>query len=321
MQPDRLAALASLISAAGVAALIAGADAVLGEPAVRQARLLNRFRRGQGERWVAALNTAGIDAIAMKGLASALSVWPDPDGRAVSDTDILVRPGDLGAALDLLRRNGFTVADMPTRGPWGFVGDASFQPLIGPEDGANIDLHVQGDAWPFVKALPAEEIIAAAVPCPVENVLLPAPTHRFLIAASHAAGDLFTADAIKSVVDGMLMLRSADRIDFAELHDRCRRAHLLRPVTVYCALLGRLGVDAGEAQAAGFPLASVGGAAFENVVDEHMRCFAGVEVPGPMAKLLREARLAAGWQVLAWRNWRRLSGLVSPRRGHPAGFP
>lgn len=319
MDPDRLMALSSLISAAGVAALIPGVDNVPGEAAVRQARLLNRFRRSQGERWVAALNDAGIDAIAMKGLASALTVWPDPDARAVSDADILVRPDALRSAVELLQRNGFTVAEMPTRGPWGFVGDASFQPLIGPQDGANIDLHIQGDAWPFVRALPAEELIAGSVSGPVEGVKLPSPTHRFLIAASHAAGDLFTADAIKSVVDGMLMLRSTERIDFTELRDRCRRGHMMRPVTVYLALLCRLGADTQAAEAAGFPVRSVEGPAFEAVVRDHMQCFGGVDEPGAFTKILREARLCAEWRVLAWRNWRRLSGLVRPRRGDPLG--
>lgn len=317
MDPDRLMALSSLISAAGVAALILAAGTVLGEADVRQARLLNRFRRSQGERWVAALNEAGIDAIAMKGLASALTVWPDPDARAVSDADILVRPDDLRSAVELLQAEGFTLAEMPTRGPWGFVGDASFQPLIGPQDGANIDLHIQGDAWPFARALPAEDLIAGAVAGPVDGVKLPSPTHRFLIAASHAAGDLFTADAIKSVVDGMLMLRSPDRVDFTELRDRCWRGHMMRPVTVYLTLLRRLGAETEAAEVAGFRVRSVNGSTFETVVRDHMQCFAGVEEPGALTKIIREARLCAEWRVLAWRNWRRLSGLVRPRRGDP----
>ncbi|WP_417515952.1 nucleotidyltransferase family protein [Minwuia sp.] len=310
-------ALADLISAAGVAALVPAAADVVGQDAVQQARLLNRFRRLQGERWSAALNASGTFNMAMKGLASAHAVWPDPDGRAVSDADLLVAPADLDAALRFFLDRGFAFADMPTRGPWGFVGDASFQPLIGPDDGCNIDLHVQGDAHPFARALPAADLLGAAEKADVDGIWLPCASHRFLIAASHAAGDLFTADAIKSVVDGLLMLRDPDRIDFAELHSRCRAGSMTKPVTVFLALLARLGARVDHAAAAGFAIGSVRGRAFDQVVSAHRRCFAGVPKPGLLTRLNHEARLAAEPDILLRRNARRVFGMVRPRTGRP----
>lgn len=302
-----------------MAALVPGAEETLGNAPVKQARLLNRFRRLQGERWAGVLRAAGIDVVAMKGLATGHTVWPDPDARAVSDADLLVLPDNLQAALEVLKAEGFTVGDTPTRGPWGFVGDASFQPLIGPGDDSNIDLHVQGDSWPFVRALSAREIVSEAQKTGDAGFLTPSPTHQLLIAASHATGDLMTSDAIKSAVDGHLMLRQPARIDFTDLQSRARRGHLLKPVTVFLALLERLGADCGPARRAGFAFDQFGGREFEAVVSAHNHFFRDTPDMSMFARLRREFLLCAEPRVSLWRNGRRLTGLVRPRKGHPDG--
>lgn len=312
-----LNALSDLISAAGVSALIPAAVPVLGAGNVRQAQLLNRFRRLQGEKWSAVLNTAGIRAVAMKGLSTAHAVWPHPDARAVSDADLLVAPHDLSAAVDVLAAEGFAFADVPTRGPWGFVGDASFQPLVGPGDSSNVDLHIQGDSWPFVCGLAAAEILAEARESDVSGVWLPTATHRFLIAASHAAGDLFTPDAIKSVVDALLMLRRSEEIDFVELRMRAQAARLLKPVNLMFALLGHLGADLEPCQAAGFHPETAHGRTFDQLVSDHNSFFQTARPPGLFGRLRREAILCAEPRVVIWRNGRRLTGLVRPRTGLP----
>lgn len=322
MRPDdiaheRLQALANLISAAGAAALVPNGEEILGTASVKQARLFNRFRRLQGEKWARMLNDGGVRAVAMKGLATAFTFWPGPDCRAVSDADLLVRPQDLEAALEFLKARGFAVANAPTRGPWGFVGDASFQPLIGPDDNSNIDLHIQGDSWPFIRALSVDEILGSAQETCDAGLWVPAPTHQFLIAASHAAGDLFVADAIKSVVDGCLMLRDPATIDFAELLSRSRNGLLLRSVTVFLSLLQRLGADCGPARDAGFRLDLVAGGEFESVVSAHNCFFTDSLVMGALARLRREAMLCTEPRVALWRNSRRLTGLVRPRKGSP----
>lgn len=316
IDPGRLAALADLISAAGVAALVPGAAEILGDGPVRQSRLLNRFRRLQGEKWAACLNNADVPAVAIKGLSTAHTVWPDPDSRAVSDADLLVKQKDLWEAVRILSAEGFTVAEMPTRSPWGFVGDASFQPLIGPGDSSNIDLHVEGDSWPFTLALTAEEIVRDARFSADSSLLTPDPAHQFLIAASHAAGDLFTSDAVKSVVDGLLMLNEwKEEIAFPDILRRCQRAHMAKPVSVFLALLEQLGGDCSTARAAGFDLDRYSGAAFREVVTAHNRMFEDAPALGHVARLKREAALSAEARVLLWRNCRRLTGLVRPRTG------
>lgn len=313
----KMKALADLISAAGAAALVPGSAEILGAGAIKQARLLNRFRRLQGEKWSGVLNDSGVRAMAMKGLSTAHTVWPDPDARAVSDADLLVASGDLDRAMAVLKSEGFTIADMPTRGPWGFVGDASFQPLIGPGDEANIDLHIQGDAWPFRLALPVTEIMANARLSARSGLWLPDPTHQFLIAASHATGDLLTADSIKSVVDGLLMLRG--RIDFGELHRRSTLGHMRKPVTVFLALLAQLGGDCSLAWEAGFDPEKYSGGEFKAVVHAHNQMFLDLPPAGFLGRLKREITLCAETRVVLWRNGRRLTGLVRPRTGHPPG--
>lgn len=321
MQPGpddaaRLTALAALISAATAAAVIPGAADMLPGGEVRQARLLNRFRRLQGEKWAAALAEAGIPNVALKGLASAHCLYPSPDDRAVSDADLLIRGSDLGAALELLTVRGFAFAETPTRSPWGFVSEASFQPLIG-EDGANIDLHVQAAAHPFENVLPVADIMARSCATEVAGLRVPAPEDRFLIAAAHAAGDLFTADAIKSVIDGLLMLRHAGELDWADMRRRVEAGGMRRPVTACLALLGALGGDIAPARRAGFDPERVRGPALARVIADHRAVFAGRPEPSALERLRREAVLAASWPVLVRRNWRRLTGLLRPRRGRP----
>ena len=287
---EAVATFARLVSAATAEAVL-GPGPDLPPAMVGQTRLLNRFRHGTGRHWLGALRDARIPAVALKGLATGAWLYPRAEDRAVSDADILVRRGDLGAALDLLRGAGFAFEPIPTRSRWGFIGDASFQPLLAPDGGTNIDLHVEGDAWPFARALTVEEIFADATT--YAEIPAPSPTHCLLLAASHAARDLFTVDSIKTVVDGLLMLRRPAAIDWTELADRARRGQMLRPVGSYLALLGRLGATVEPAAVAGLPVARTGGAAFEAVVDAHLRLFPETTAPGAIARLVREWRLAA----------------------------
>lgn len=315
---EAVARFAELVTAATAHALC-GPCPELDPSSVTQARLLNRFRHGTGTLWLDRLAQAGLPALAIKGLATGPWLYPAPEDRAVSDADILVRRSDLGAVLDLFGAAGFAFRPLPTRSPWGFVGDASFQPLMAPDGGTNIDLHVEGDAWPFAVALPAADLLAQAVDAGGRR--RPAPTHSLLLAASHAARDLFTVDAIKSVVDALLMLRRPADIDWAELSGRARAGHMQRPVSAFMALLGRLGADIGPALAAGIPAGRIGGNVFESVADAHLRLFADAGAPGPLARLRREWCLAAEPRVALRRDLKRLAGLVRPDPGLPPSRP
>lgn len=310
--PDLVAALADRVTAATLAAVLPGTD--LPDETIRQSRLLNRFRHAAGRQWYGAIADAGLPVLAIKGLASGAWLYAAPEDRGVSDADLLVRREDLGTVIDLLEARGFAFASEPTRSRWGFVSEASFQPLLSPDGAVNIDLHVAGDAAPFDTALPTADMLAAAQVR--DGLTIPSPTHAFMLSASHAARDLFTADAAKTVVDGLLMFQHGDRIDWPEVAARARKGRMLRPVAVFVALLGRLGADVSRA-AGELPVDRVGGRFFERIVRDHCNMFPPSGVPGTGERLVRQWLLAAAPSVALQRDVRRIAGLIRPRSGLP----
>ncbi len=319
-------AAASALARRGTAATVDAVldDSGLEQPVVMQSRLLNRFRHQAGRRWLQTIRAAGIPCMAIKGLASGAWLYDRAEDRGISDADLLIAPADLDRTLALLQDHGFAFAEEPTRSRWGFISQASFQPLLSPDGAVNIDLHVAGDADPFPEALPVETLFAQARE--IDGVCLPAREHAFMIAASHAARDLFTGDAAKTVIDGLLMLRhqaemaqaetGQAEMDWAEIARRSRHGHMLRPVSVFTALLHRLDADTSPA-ARHLPLDRVGGSTFEQVVQDHLRMFPPAESPGTLDRLARQWRLAAAPSVALKRDLRRLAGLVRPHRGIP----
>lgn len=298
-----------------MAAAAAGTTTGLDESALRSSRLLNRFRRHAALNALGLLGEGGIPALPLKGLASALWLYGNADDRAIGDADLLVRAGDLDRAIGALERAGFAFVLLPTRSRWGFIGDASFQPLRAADGSLHLDLHVEGDAWPFARALPAEAIFRAATEH--AGVRLPNPTHCYLIAASHAARDLFAVEALKGVIDGLLMLREPGRIDWREVTERAAAGNMVRGVASFTALLGRLGAETAPARRAGLPVGRVDGPTFERVVAEHLALFRhGTALP-TMTRLAREWRLGAAPAVALRRAGLRLGGLLRPDAGLP----
>jgi len=310
--PGLVAALADRVTAATVAAVLP--DANLPDETVRQSQLLNRFRHAAGRQWYGAIADAGLPVLAIKGLASGAWLYAAPQDRGVSDADLLVRGEDLGTVIGLLEACGFAFATEPTRSRWGFVSEASFQPLLSPDGAVNIDLHVAGDAAPFDTALPTADMLAAAQVR--EGLAIPSPTHAFMLSASHAARDLFTADAAKTVIDGLLMFQHGDLIDWSEVAGRARKGRMLRPVAVFVALLGRLGADVSRA-AHELPVDRVGGRFFERIVRDHCNMFPPSGVPGTGERLARQWLLAAAPSVALQRDVRRIAGLIRPHSGLP----
>lgn len=310
--PGLVAALADRVTAATVAAVLPGTD--LPDETVRQSRLLNRFRHAAGRQWYGAIVDAGLPVLAIKGLASGVWLYGAPQDRGVSDADLLVRREDLGAVIELLEARGFAFASEPTRSRWGFVSEASFQPLLSPDGAVNIDLHVAGDAAPFDAALPTADMLAAAQVR--DGLNIPSPTHAFMLSASHAARDLFTADAAKTVIDGLLMLQRGEGIDWSEIAIRSRKGRMLRPVSVFVALLGRLGADVSQA-ADELPVGGIGGWFFERIVRDHCNMFPPSGIPGTGERLARQWLLGAAPSVALQRDLRRIAGLIRPHSGVP----
>jgi hypothetical protein len=78
-----------------------------------------------------AFSARGIPAIALKGMALAGRVYPDPACRPMEDIDLLVKPEHLAAASELLVALGYA--------------DKSFgiEDFLNPESGIDVDLHAE----------------------------------------------------------------------------------------------------------------------------------------------------------------------------------
>jgi hypothetical protein len=140
--------------------------AVLGDAA---ARLLSRFARG------------GIPVIALKGLALAETIYPNPALRPMEDLDLLVRPDDLPAAVRLLEEAGYREA---------WHGFPDFQRADGLVD---VDLHTallhEGEIPTRLdaQAIESEALWTAAQPATIagETGLILSPAHQLLHLCQH----------------------------------------------------------------------------------------------------------------------------------------
>ena len=313
----------ALLTSPALAAYLFGATNGTGFDAASAgaSRLLTRFRRVATLRRVVAAGAAGLPVIALKGLGTAHLLYPDPDLRPMADADLLVEAGHLPELLDFFSRQGFRFADMPARSRWGFIGDASFQPLLAADGSVTLDLHVHPDAWPLYHGLDTQAVFAASrgVTTSEGEIRVPSPPHMLLLAASHAARDLFAPHAVKSLLDAALLLRRhQSAIDWDRLTALARAGRSLRPLSVTLALLSALGL----------PLPTV-----PETLCRRPRGLAGVEfgrlaaslqaLPAaaeatPLQRLRLEWLLAAGPGVSLQRNLRRLRGLVRANPGLPA---
>jgi len=319
---ERLAALTSPALAAHLFGAQAGSS--FNAAAAEASRLLTRFRRVSALRWVAAAAAAGIEVICLKGLGTAHLLYPDPDLRPMADADLLVRAGDYSRLLDLLRAGGFRSAGFDPTSPWGFIGDASFQPLISADRAVNIDLHIHPDAWPLHRGLDTAMVFAESRRCATGEgeIRLPAPDHMLLLTASHAARDLFQPYTVKSLIDAALLLqRHQAAIDWNRLTAVAAAGRTTRALKVTLALLARLGLDLPAVpRALQRRPAGLAGGEFERLV----RTFEAVPGPAidrPLAKLRREWLLTAGPDIALRRNLIRLRGLLRRKPGLPAARP
>ncbi len=144
----------------------AGRAAILGDAA---AQLLTTFAH------------AGIPVIALKGLALAETVYPNPALRPMEDLDLLVRSGDVAAAARLLTQAGYTEA---------WHGYPDFQRADGRVD---VDLHAallhEGEipARLAAQALEIETVWTAARSATLAGApgLVLSPPHQLLHLCQH----------------------------------------------------------------------------------------------------------------------------------------
>jgi len=90
-----------------------------------------------------ALAGADVDALALKGTAFAIEFYPDLGLRPMLDCDLLVRPGQLGRALQVLAPAGWTPLDAL---PQSYAEHAQELDVVSNE-GAAIDLHWHIAQW------------------------------------------------------------------------------------------------------------------------------------------------------------------------------
>lgn len=182
-----------------------------------------RIYHGFAPLWQA-LQAAGIEAIALKGLALIACVYRDAGLRPMADVDVLVPPADVDRASEVARSLGWHPRYPPTPA---FRRVKHAVPLDHP-DGIACDLH-----WRVFEESGAaeadDEFRAHAGPVGFQRTQLRvlAPTDQLLHVCAHAAR-WQPVPAIRWVADAMLILR-ASPIDWTRLLDQAvRRRFLLR---------------------------------------------------------------------------------------------
>ncbi|MGO1119636.1 nucleotidyltransferase family protein [Rhodovibrionaceae bacterium A322] len=320
--PPGLALFAQRLSeftGAALAHQLLGAQSGLSQEEVTQSRLLNRYHHQRQKDCLLLINSAGLDAVAIKGFAMAHQLFQDPDVRITGDLDLVIRPADLPAFLDLFRSHGFEFRPLPAK-PWGFISEASFQPLASEDGVVNIDLHVAPDCFPAYRSLTTERLFAQAVPFAKDlpHIKLAHPSHGYFLLASNAAKDKFGPFAVKKVLDA-LVIDASVRIDLSqsEISQLVREGQLQRPFEVFQALLNWL--RTGETP---HSLSNLQRREFARVQTDWMGLFPQVREgketeASAWAQLRREFLLCTEAPVFFNNNARRLKGLFFPASGVP----
>jgi hypothetical protein len=102
------------------------------------------------------LETAGVDAIVLKGTALAHGVYPDPSLRPFGDIDLLVRNSRWRDALEILAAAGFRRRYREPRP--GFTARFGHAALLANDRDIEIDLHRTLVAGPFGEWIQADEL-------------------------------------------------------------------------------------------------------------------------------------------------------------------
>jgi len=167
-------------------------------------------------RLLAAFARAGLPVIALKGLALAETVYPDLALRPMEDLDLLVRPGDLPAAVRLLAEAGYREA-------W-----HGFPDFLRADGLVDVDLHTallhEGEVPTRLdaQAIALDAIWGAARPATLAGVpgLVLCPPHQLL----HLCQHLCYHHALTG------LLRHADILALATRHPETLDAGRLAPL-------------------------------------------------------------------------------------------
>ncbi|MEE9249991.1 MAG: nucleotidyltransferase family protein, partial [Alphaproteobacteria bacterium] len=163
----------------------------------------------------------GICAVAFKGLATALGVYPQPVYRLLPDVDFLFREEDLPRLAESLAARGYCTGIPPGAArAWGVLATASFAPIFQPDNPFALDVHRAVDEPPASLGLDTELIFARAVPVETEwgSCTVSAHEHSFAIAALNLYRDFYRPEALKGLFDGCLIIsRFGDTLDWRHI--------------------------------------------------------------------------------------------------------
>jgi hypothetical protein len=167
--------------------------------------------------------SAGIDAIVLKGAYLAQAVYAEPALRSMGDADLLVRRPDLERAREVLRAGGWHEDDASVATT---VGGGGHQLPRHTRGGVTVELHwaIEDDDSPF--AIDGEGLWQRAVPARVGGApaLALAPEDLLLHLALHTAyghGWMQFDSGLRPLADIAACLRHfADRLDWATLTER-----------------------------------------------------------------------------------------------------
>lgn len=177
---------------------------------------------------VARLREAGIDTLALKGIALSLLHYRDAGLRPMDDFDLLVRPAQAGEAIGLLEGDGWQPLEVVPS----CLEVKHAHPFID-DDGRRIDLHWNA-LW---EAAPDDDLWAAAVPLEVHGATTLAldPTDQLLHVCVHGV-QWDPTPSIRWVADAVTVMRGGS-IDWERLVGRARARRLTLGLSVSLAYL------------------------------------------------------------------------------------
>jgi Uncharacterised nucleotidyltransferase len=196
-----------------------------------QTRLLDALDQA-----LAALDGAGVPAVALKGPVLAERLYPDPTIRSSTDLDFLVSPQLLDRASEVLRAIGY-------------------ETQMGPLHRYNRTHHhhvcLERPGWPMVElhfraytgfgiVVPAEPFLSRASHYRTRRgsvAWVLSPEDEFLQLSLHAAGHRFAR--LSWLFELKLLLQSCPELDWDLVATRARALEIVTPVSFACEMLRR----------------------------------------------------------------------------------
>jgi hypothetical protein len=179
----------------------------------------------------------GLTAMLVKGAALALTVYPEPAARPMTDIDLLVRAADRDRVVAALERGGLERRAAEGRARSGaLLGETVLLARSGALE-TLVEVHTSLDK---IVPRPVDEaaLFARAAPAPgLAGLVVPAPEDHALLVALHAAGHDFHHPA--AFLDLELLLRRG--LDLDALIERARAFRLATVMFVALSMLRDLG--------------------------------------------------------------------------------